>query len=82
MIGRRAFLVHRLGQDLHASLAPSPTPRKVAERMARQIVGADLYREHDYTAFEVMTVADDGKPTGYVARVEVRFSRFVEQEVS
>lgn len=83
VIGRGAALLDRFADDLSRSFGGPPVSKARRERLNRHRVSRlPKDRASAGGTFEVLIVDEDGKPTGFIARVQVSYSRFAADEVN
>lgn len=75
LIGRGRALMERFTDDLSRSFGGPPVSKARRERLNRNRVSR-LWKVGAGGSFEVMLVDDEGRDTGYIARVAVTYSRF------
>lgn len=81
VVGRGAYLVERLADDLRRSFGGPPLAKARRVRLDSQRVGP-LLKGLGKGSFEVSLVDEDGNQTGYIARVAVTYSRFDADEAN
>ena len=75
LMGRGRALMERFTDDLSRSFGGPPVAKARRERLNRNRV-AKLVPRGAGGSFEVMLVDDEGRDTGYIAKVTVTYSRY------
>lgn len=75
VIGRGAALMERFADDLSRSFGGPPMGKAKRTRLNRHRVGK-LHKRPAGGSFAVLLMDDEGKATGYIARVTVTYEGF------
>jgi hypothetical protein len=81
LVGRGSHLLQTLADDLGRSFGGPPMGKTKRARLDRHRVG-NRVKAADGGHFDVSLVDEDGKPTGYIARVTVSYVGFDAEEAN
>ena len=81
LVGRGSGLLQQFADDLSRSFGGPPIGKAKWTRLNRHRC-ARLAKSYEGGSFDVSLVDDDGRPTGYIARVTVSYVGFDEDEAN